>query len=250
MRYCDGNQELLIGENDKKTAEKLRLRFEQWPHDDYKHPQANKFVKWVKQNLDDGFPVIAGFYQRYNEDEVDDEQEYNHIMPITGYTHDSHGDLQFYFNDLWKPTVSVTHQLYADRDDFLTKDDPEQPFEYTLPQEECFGIAIMGFKNADGCYRCKLDIANQFFEPDWGAEDKLDQRPQIMEGKLSIIGLTPGKDYKILRFDSVDSIAFKDLSSVRPDMLIHFTADSVNVVKRLPLMKSDGAYFYRVVDAL
>ena len=248
-RYADGNEELLIGENDKIAAHALGLDFEAWKHDEYEEPQAPEFVKWAKEKIDEGCPVIAGFLQRYNEDEVDEEQEYDHIMPIIGYTRDAKGRLQFYFNDLWKPTVSVTMQLFADRMDFLTKDDPRQPFEYSLPKQEVFAIAIKGFKGTKDCYRCHLKLENFFFEPDWGAEDKLNQQPIDLYGDLTIIDLTPGDNYLIKCFHEVDRIT-QPISKAVANSVLNFKATGKREKIRVGPMRSDKSYFYRVIDAV
>ena len=38
-------------------------------------------------------------------------------------------------------------------------------------------------------------------EPDWGAEDKLNEKPVEMNISCEIVELIPGLNYKILRFE-------------------------------------------------
>jgi hypothetical protein len=43
-------------------------------------------------------------------------------------------------------------------------------------------------------------------QPDWGAEDNLDESPVLFTGSLTISSLTPSASYAILRYDSVDIV--------------------------------------------
>ena len=245
-RYADGNVELLIGENDVKAAKNLHLRYDAWNYNS-KKPQGDSFVSWCKKSLNNGCPVITGFYQMYEEDEGDDD--YDHIMIVVGYTVDKDGDDQLYFNDFYKNEVSLTEYAHRKRNQWICDEEPTQPFEYTLPTNVCYGISIKGIvdKN-DECYRCRLEIPNFFKEPDWGAEDKLNEKPIEIKGILHIVNLTVGKGYRILRFDSFDSCPEKNFNKSNPAHEIKFTADKENVAIDLPTMKSDKVYFYRVID--
>ena len=43
-------------------------------------------------------------------------------------------------------------------------------------------------------------------EPDWGEEDKLNEKPINMTITGQIVGLTSGSSYAVLRFESIDSL--------------------------------------------
>ena len=245
-RIADGNEELLIGVNDVTCAKSFNLDYEVFPRK-IKKPMAPKFIQWIRKQLDLGHIVIAGFYLKDNRNDYDEDQEYNHICPIVGYKFDQENLIHFYFNDLWKQKVSLTEHSFQSRKLFLMEKEPEQPFEYAIPESESFGIAIKGFKGMQGCYRCKLDVIDLFFEPDWGAEDKLKEDPVEFFGNLSIIDLTPGKTYLIKCFGKVKQIS-QPVEDAVATKEVKFTAESVNTVIRVGPMKSDKSYFYRVVD--
>jgi len=81
VRYADGNEELLIGINDVKAAKALHFEHEAWDFESAKNPQEAGFKKWMKNHLDNGFLVTAGFYLRMKSG---GDKDYDHIMPLIG----------------------------------------------------------------------------------------------------------------------------------------------------------------------
>ena len=171
-------------------------------------------------------------------------------MIIIGYTHDKHGHLQYYFNDFWKESISITEHCHSSRNNWTCSEEPEQPYEYSLPKEVLFAISIRGNEDPkQELVRCRLEVKNMFFEPDWGAEDNLNQDPIQLDARLHMVGLLPGTDYKVLRFDSLANVPkthFSDCNE-KADCLIQFTADAETKVIKLPTMMSNGIYFHRVL---
>ena len=49
-------------------------------------------------------------------------------------------------------------------------------------------------------------IIPQSNEPDWGEEDKLNEKPINMTISGKIVGLSSGSSYAVLRFESPDSL--------------------------------------------
>ncbi len=141
--------------------------------------------------------MIAGFY-----DNKGDNDEYDHIMPVVGYKRDAAGQtLGLFYNDL---LAGASGPRYFSVDsDILDRDecDVDFPRPYAIPAGACYAIALRG--NADTnaeTKRMKLIIA-QVTEPDWGAEDKLNEEPIDMDITATITGLTQGLNYVILKFE-------------------------------------------------
>ena len=59
-----------------------------------------------------------------------------------------------------------------------TDTEPSQPFDYTLPKDEIFAVALEGYEDEnDECYRMKITVPKDR-GPDWGKTDRLHQEPE------------------------------------------------------------------------
>ena len=70
--------ELLVGKNDQKVLEALRLDFEEWDSG-RPAPQYMAYLVWVKKHLAAGHPVILGVYINRNS-----SRNYDHVVPVVG----------------------------------------------------------------------------------------------------------------------------------------------------------------------
>ena len=71
-----------------------------------------------------------------------------------------------------------------------TDTEPSQPFDYTLPKDEIFAVALEGYEDEnDECYRMKITVPKDR-GPDWGKTDRLHQEPEKWNVSASIIDLT------------------------------------------------------------
>lgn len=55
--------ELLLGVNDDIAAKALFLKYEKF-NNNSTEPQMDAFKNWMKNKIDTGIPVVAGFYVR------------------------------------------------------------------------------------------------------------------------------------------------------------------------------------------
>lgn len=247
-RYADGNSELLIAVNDETAAKALRLTYVSWNYKG-KTPQENAFKKWVKDFIDQGVPVIAGFYERLNKG---GDSNYDHIMPIIGYMIDSKGEItDFYHNDFYLKDTTTTSSDFETRSQCMQASAPKQPYSYCLPTDIDYAIAITGIVDPNKeTYRARLVVLNMWDEPDWGAEDKLHQKPIQFDSELHVSGLKSGNKYTCLRFDDVKSLPVNGgFLTSSYDAAFPFIATSDNHVLPVASVLSDGTYFYRCVDA-
>ena len=248
VRYSDGNEELLIGVNDEKAAKTLQYVYEEWDYNK-KTPQDKSFKSWLKEQLDNNYPVISGFYERMKKGTGD--EDYDHIMPIIGYTLDSNNEISgLYHNDLYKDEVSLTTADFSTRNKCYQDIAPVQPYDYCLPVNVDYGIVIKGFNDPLGeTFRAEFEISMNY-EPDYGAEDKLHQKPIPFDGVLHISGLTAGESYACLRFDNVKDLPSKGgFLNASFAARFNFIASSSTHDLNVDTTMSDGSYFYRCVKA-
>lgn len=90
-------------------------------------------------------------------------------------------------------------------------------------------------------------------EPDYGAEDKLFEKPIAFNGSLHVNGLEKGKFYKVRCMD-LEAIKIwsnplsKSTSSAGTVHEWTFQAKSSLDEVQVPEMQSNNCYFYRVMD--
>jgi len=235
VRYAAKNEQLLLGVNDVKTAKTLKYNYDVYDGED-----IDDFIVWVKKHIDQGAPVLLGFYQ-YHKPNEDADDDYDHIMPIIGYSLDPNKQVNgFYFYDLYLKNYSLmqsanfnefkknyfktrkqTHLLKSyklpDINNTTKENSPNLPdfavgknnqigyeicaYTYAIPKDVQYSIAITGIENKKNEKLFRTKlIVNQWNEPDWGAEDKKNEAPINLKFSAIIYGLTPGKIYTILQF--------------------------------------------------
>jgi len=249
VRYADGNKELLVAVNDETAAKALRLDYEEWDYNQ-RTPQSSAYLSWVKKNIDEGIPIISGWYIRERTGTGD--SDYDHIMPIVGYEISGSAVTGIYHNDLYlnSHTYTAYSELFATRKECTQSSSPKRPYDYCLPTDVDYGLAVFGNADPNGeTYHTKLNIGN-WNEPDWGEEDNIHDRPITMQVSATIYGLTPGQKYTILRFDDAKAIpkANTGFRSGSWSMQYSFTAkDTTHFFDDLDPIQSDGTYFFRTV---
>lgn len=87
-------------------------------------------------------------------------------------------------------------------------------------------------------------------EPDWGAEDNLDEKPIDMIISGEIVGLTSGSSYAVLRFEKPTTLpTSKFVESMAWTKSWQFNATSSTYdMKNFDTIRSDQSIFYRVVE--
>jgi hypothetical protein len=128
----------------------------------------------------------------------------------------------------------------------------EQRCVYALPKNTCYGIALSGIVDPKKeCARLLLQV-HRWNEPDWGAEDKLDETPETLELNCTAMGLELGAAYLLLRFDDPDLLPKKGDFYASKAWSRAFSFIALAPVCRLmnfDQVPSDGAFFYRLVRA-
>ena len=242
--HADG-RELLIGENEIQAAEGLKFAYEKFPNDEPEE-QGALFVEWARQQLDHGNLPVAGFLCN-----KDSDLDYDHIMIVIGYKKDADDKtLGLFFNDLYVTTGPMYFCADSDvmtREEFLGKE-LDQP--YCIPKGLIDAIALQGvLDDAHETRRMKLNVPIER-EPDWGVEDKLNEEPIDIELGCDIIGLTPGQQYAIVRFDTPSSVPSSNfVGSMAWTKSWQFVAEgSTHQMPDFDVIKTDWSVFYRVVE--
>jgi hypothetical protein len=86
-------------------------------------------------------------------------------------------------------------------------------------------------------------------EPDWGAEDNLDEKPIDMIISGEIVGLTSGSSYAVLRFEKPTTLPtskFVESMKWTKSWKINATFSTYDM-NNFDTIRSDKSIFYRVV---
>jgi hypothetical protein len=87
-------------------------------------------------------------------------------------------------------------------------------------------------------------------EPDWGAEDGLNQALVTFNPVVTARGLTVGTTYALLRFDSASALPAGGnflASGTWREKVVFVASGSSQVVSGVGTISSGGTYFYRCV---
>lgn len=120
--------------------------------------------------------MIAGFYEIQPVGKGD--PDYDHIMPIVGITKDKKY-IQFFDlanTKVRKMSTKISTRKEAQDPNMKNMPDDEKVWQYTMSQSKN-AITIKGIVDSNKLtYRMILEVNNPS-EPDWGKEDKLNQKP-------------------------------------------------------------------------
>lgn len=135
-------------------------------------------------------------------------------MPVVGYKKNAAGEtLGIFYNDLWDTTapryLSVESDI-QDRDEFQVDSPQPQPHTYGIPSGANYAIALQGNVDTNTETEQMKLIIPQVNEPDWGTEDKLNEKPVQIKVGAQIVDLTPGQNYAILKFEDSSLVPNKD----------------------------------------
>jgi hypothetical protein len=210
VRYADGNAELLIGVNDEQAASSMGLNYQVW--DGFKASAEDFLSGFVKPFIKANQPVTMGFYIA----ETGGDNDYDHIMSITGFDEDASGKVVgIYYNDWCSKTQqrhlcrytsgTTVNKFFIASRSTCTGTPPSlcAKMNYCIPSGSQYAIAITSAKAA-GDAQVFLR-PSQTSEPDWGAEDKLHQTPVAQNFNVEITGMDVGAKYRLLRFDSPEA---------------------------------------------
>jgi hypothetical protein len=247
VRYAAGNAEVIIDVNAHTAIGNLFMTFQRWDINKQKQPQGQNFLKWSAAQLDSGSPVMFGGYLKQKGGDAD----FDHVMPFLGYEADKSGKITaMYYDDLYSTEVRTLDNPsdVTTRKQCSTSSTPKQPFDYCVPSQYDSGVSITGIVDrAEETYRTMLDVG-RWDEPDWGAEDKLHQKPVEMYPSAKISGLEAGQAYHLLRFDEAGAVPASNFIAGSWAVKVDFVASGTeHTLTGLDSIMSDGTYFYRTV---
>ena len=198
---------------------------------------VSNYVKWIKDNIDKGYPVISGLYWSYGND-----NEYDHIVPVIGYDKEA-----LYYNDLftnrtWRVEISdfiKTRKQCISNIRFGSN-------AFCLPMTNNYGIALEGNEDSnDDLIPAKLSISS-WTEPDYSKENNQNEDPTRLKGKLIVTNLVVGKKYSILRFNDMNKVPTKNFLEAKFEHRFDFVANEEKFIYLTQFM-SNSTTFFRVV---
>jgi len=236
VHQAGGGTELLVGTgNDIKAAAALSFNYASFNTATPK-PQASAFNTWMKTYLDRGAVVITGFY-----DTNGANLEYDHIMPIIGYSQSSGVINGLYYNDLVNDFVSYTQGFSRSRKQCSSGTSP-----WCLPSNALYGLTILGNK-FPGSVPAQL-FMDTWNEPDWGSVNGLHEKPIATSGTLVVSNLALYSGYSCLRFDSPARIPTTgNFLAGAYAAKFDFTAVARTHSIKVANMMSNGQYYFRCV---
>lgn len=227
------------------AARHFHLRVEEWKYWEQPQPQALRFVEWMKDAVDRSQPVVFGVYMT-----VENNTEFDHIVPLVGYDDES-----LFFNDLY-----FNRTLRADVDTFVQRREacsgaPEHAGvkSYCLPQVVDLGFSVIGNVDPRGeLFPVRL-IMSSNAEPDYSIEDGKHDAPSELSAEVVVTGLPPGGHFALLRFSDVGSLPGDGhflshfLASGRAPEA-HFEAPPNGEWRQRVSFPSNSTQFYRCVE--
>ena len=283
VRYAGGNAEILIGVNLASALASLGFAWERFG-DKSDDTDVDSFLSWSATHLRVGHPVISGWYERLPPGAGDDD--YDHIVPLVGLKQNSSGDVsEVFFNDLWENETRTKHTpLSSSRKHWrlpANSTTAAQPYEYSLPSDPCFGVAVLGRLPLEATYyplrypdrlqgypvirdpvtngtqddkRLVLLVASQWSEPDYGSEDGVNAQPTPISFQVAIFNLTIGRMYLLVRIDGNRTMALSTAANTTtlqiswmsapfqaPSSAVTFSGDAAS---SLPHVSSRGVYHF------
>jgi hypothetical protein len=90
VNQASESSQLLLGLNDQKTSENMRLNVTRWGSDQSDAKRSHGFLLWIKEHVVRGFPVTIGVLMNEYLFEMDGgDDEYDHIVTVYGIESDN-----------------------------------------------------------------------------------------------------------------------------------------------------------------
>lgn len=232
----DAKHALLIGmgESENHALKVFRFNFTSWDDGRERRPQHTAFLKWAKDAIDAGEPVIFGVYMRLLKD-----PDYDHIVPMVGY--DATG---IYFNDLHSNST-----LRYDISDFVRSrkccSGGSEEWSYCLPSSVDYGVRVHGNADRDGILLPVRLSMDSWTEPDYSSEDAHHQKPIELKGKVVVTQLHPGVSYALLRYEDASLVPDRDFLKSSYTSREDFVAPALGKAEFRTSFKSNSTVFFR-----
>lgn len=236
----ENTSQLLLGVNEDKAAEAVRLAYDIWDPIDV---PIEDFLVWVKKHTTQGHPVLIGLFNNeyllYGKHHPTGDSEYDHIVVVTAlgsYTtpiNDGmyHGTDTLYFSDSGLYGDSKNSPFFFNgtfagiqktRDE---ANDPSGPvYSLSNDQPNHYGIAFLGIQDND---LVTLPISI-LASPNW-------EFPEIVDGAnenpppsgsntppaaspvtltITVSQLTPGAQYNLYLYDDFSKVPTKNFNAL------------------------------------
>ena len=230
--------ELLIAENDAATLDAFSFQYDEW---DYNQPtpQYQNYLVWVKQHLNNRHPVIITVFVQGM-----DDPDYDHIIPAIGCNASNantyNGTDQLMFNDCYDSLYFT--RSFASIWDTRSMNGNGALYEYCIPKDVDYGIALTGIRDAQHITRPVHLAVDSWDEPNV----TLGELPKLLHAVIRIDSLTTGNKYALLRYNNYQNVPSSNFNPVSADTKIYFTAAG-SVATFTDSFLSNAAVFYRCI---
>ena len=255
---CGGHDNEILSCNIDEALKNLKIDYEGFDYKTTPLPQTKKYFQWLKGHLVSGHAVAwmimwsGQKYPIYNL--TPPAGMYGHVEPVIGIqSHHPLNDTEVYDDDtVVHYTDGGTNTVYRKISTLPGKwAGPGKPgecglYRYCIGNPYGFGWAIKGFTPDD-----KQDVAMPALlrinpwqrEPD----TRRGEKPEALQGTLTVTGLSTGSHYEIYRWDSVQP-AFEDYSEQYRRTSFTATKDTYVYADEKSFL-SNGTTYYRAVKA-
>lgn len=226
QHQSDESDQLLIGVNDEKASQLLKLDHEEFTPD----TDTATFLAWVQKHTQAGHPVVTGFFTNFRDDFFGEAEaelkpgqpEYDHIVTVVDVSGSSMEDytITFYDHGLWdggcdpcsgqdaKPNGKFTYKV---EDISKSREDANvanTAYSLVDSSQNKYGIALLGATGTDPSTNCPVMVTTSPNQELPIMEEGSDERPTASTMKLTVTayGLSPKGNYVLYQYDDLSDI--------------------------------------------
>jgi hypothetical protein len=265
--------QLLLGVNDDKAADAMRLKYEQWNNDS---GSSEDFLVWVKHHVSQNHPVIIGLLNNEYIFEGDTDPDagqpdYDHIVPVTGIGSFTtpiddgkyHGNDRVYYSDngFYTPNGPPIYNFDVDFDGFqLTREEANNPNGPVYSLLKCpnsgqipnYGIAFLGIEDDENVtFPVKVATNLNYESPEIKDGSDAAPTPSRLTLTITVENLASSSVYNLYFYDDFTKVPTKDFNAnanlAKTKFVIH-TQEAGSYTLQTSIMSNDIAIF-RAVSA-
>lgn len=260
----------LVGTNDQRTADLIKLNAIEFDHRDYSESHTETYLAWIKAMTRKGFPVtmtvFMNYYLYYGITKADaGDPIYDHIVSVLSvtskYDDDNYHDddvISFSDHGLWAPRSNPQYVFNYTFKEF--QGDREQANAklgniYSVPcctrNVGNFGIVHTGVVDIDGdLLPVRVDTDVNYESP--SIENRSEERPPPMAVKLTVTvsDVQPGVSYVLYKYTDENKVPSSSFNAAKgqASMAINFIGakDSTVYLFSETIMSNEKAIFRAV----
>jgi len=259
--------QLLLGVDDEYTAGQLRLSKTAW---NTNTNNGQLFLKWVKQNVLNGYPVAIGIYMNQNlfygtSNANAGDPDYDHIVPVYGISSaypftdtNYHGDDVIWFSDngLWSPSHRPLYQFNYTFDGFQAnrrQANAKNGNIYSMPVGPGnYGLSVTGVVDANrDCLPVRIQTNVNYEQPE--IAENSNTRPTAMSLSLTITvsNLQPNVAYNLYRYNSTQAVPQSSFNAAAASAAAHWRIQITfgSTYSMTETIQSSAFAIYRAVKA-